>query len=369
MKIKLIAIAKDEAAYLPYWIFHHLHFGFDAIEIHINRCQDNSVEVLNKIVDKYPQVSYRSADWVDIAHHEVRRFIQSIVYAESYWRIKNEGEFTHICFLDIDEFWTPLDLKTTIHQCINSSQQFSTLSFSWNNFLSDAAPFSLMPDSFLVEASDHVKSVINLKSDMEAMKIHLPTFKKNNHFFGHYMSDGRPFICSSNQVQALDSKERMIDRQFVIVHRMYRSELEYIALLSKSKLNSSDTFKFNRRGYNVAHPFKKKINFNQEKYNQYSDEYYKFIDLIQLHKDLHSAQEMVIKHSEQVIDLLEKGPKAFDKKDWAKIRTIFYGVTEDRVVKALNKFPIINTAPSDKTPVTESLLTRFRSRIRAIFNF
>ena len=54
IKIKLAAIARDEAAYLPEWIFHHLDFGFDEIEIYINNTVDNSSAVLENITDNYP---------------------------------------------------------------------------------------------------------------------------------------------------------------------------------------------------------------------------------------------------------------------------------------------------------------------------
>jgi hypothetical protein len=32
-KVKLVAVAKDEAVGLPRWIFHHLFFGIDSIDI------------------------------------------------------------------------------------------------------------------------------------------------------------------------------------------------------------------------------------------------------------------------------------------------------------------------------------------------
>lgn len=45
MKVKLVAIAKDEAAYLPDWIFHHLYFGFDSIDIYVNNTTDNTYDL------------------------------------------------------------------------------------------------------------------------------------------------------------------------------------------------------------------------------------------------------------------------------------------------------------------------------------
>jgi len=63
MKIKLVAIAKDEAAYLPEWIYHHLHFGFDEIEVYVNFTTDNSYEVLAAIAKHHP-VRYRNAEYL-----------------------------------------------------------------------------------------------------------------------------------------------------------------------------------------------------------------------------------------------------------------------------------------------------------------
>jgi len=49
MKIKLIAVAKDEAAYIPEWVYHHLNFGFDSISIYTNNISDNTRDVIDKI--------------------------------------------------------------------------------------------------------------------------------------------------------------------------------------------------------------------------------------------------------------------------------------------------------------------------------
>ena len=47
-KIKLVAIAKNEAAYLPQWIHHHFSIGFNEIEIFINDTTDNSLAICEK---------------------------------------------------------------------------------------------------------------------------------------------------------------------------------------------------------------------------------------------------------------------------------------------------------------------------------
>ena len=46
--IKLVAIAKNEAPYIPLWAFHHFRIGIDLIEIHINNTDDNSIRICKK---------------------------------------------------------------------------------------------------------------------------------------------------------------------------------------------------------------------------------------------------------------------------------------------------------------------------------
>ena len=63
IKIKLVAIAKDEAAYLPQWIFHHLRLGVDSIDVYINDSFDNSIEISRKINAIEPRFKYHEAFW------------------------------------------------------------------------------------------------------------------------------------------------------------------------------------------------------------------------------------------------------------------------------------------------------------------
>ncbi|WP_183135574.1 glycosyltransferase family 2 protein, partial [Pseudomonas savastanoi] len=62
-KIKLAAIAKNEGAYIPQWVFHHLKVGFDQIEIWINGTTDNSVKIIEEIGAHHPgKLVVRNAD-------------------------------------------------------------------------------------------------------------------------------------------------------------------------------------------------------------------------------------------------------------------------------------------------------------------
>ena len=75
IKIKLVAIAKNEAAYLPQWIFHHLRLGVDSIDIYINGSSDNSVEISRIINSFEPRFKFYESDkYVEKCIKEGKKF-------------------------------------------------------------------------------------------------------------------------------------------------------------------------------------------------------------------------------------------------------------------------------------------------------
>ena len=83
-----VCIAKDEAAYLHEWIFHHLHFGFDRIYVYLNRITDDSISIARSIADEYPSVHFEIIDWIDWCQPSVRKHIQDIVYSYQFSKKK-----------------------------------------------------------------------------------------------------------------------------------------------------------------------------------------------------------------------------------------------------------------------------------------
>ena len=56
--IKLVAIAKDEAAYLAEWIYHHLSIGIKEIDVYLNGVTDNSYKLMRLIHAKHRNVNF-----------------------------------------------------------------------------------------------------------------------------------------------------------------------------------------------------------------------------------------------------------------------------------------------------------------------
>lgn len=248
LKIKLVAIAKDEGAYLAQWIFHHLHFGFDAIEIYINRTSDNSKRIIESISSYHPTVTYRDLDWVDLCPEATQRNIQYIAYALAYKEAINEG-YSHVLFLDIDEMWTPANFETSIKEYIDLYPTSSSISFNWFCELGQNQEFSPIGERITGFLNEHIKTIISTSARVEKIKIHSPIFSGSSE---HYIADLGRFVPRDINAQFHIEKPTTVPDAFII-HRMYRSEVEYLACLYRGNPNSKESvgslYKDNRHGF------------------------------------------------------------------------------------------------------------------------
>lgn len=338
LRIKVSAIAKDEAAYLPEWIFHHLHFGFDHLEIIINRTKDNSLDILNKIQNQHSNVTYRNFDWLDLCPESVQRSIQYIAYADAFARAKAEG-YTHIFFLDIDELWTPLNFETPIQTFLTNNECDASYSFHWNCELGLASSFSSLQNCLKYFPNDHVKTLINLNSPVQQIKIHAPLFSKDAK---HRLADGSTFVSRDSQGQFSNSDFfKNPDIPAFVIHRMYRSEIEYISSLLRGNPNSNENigslFKDNRHGFKTSSATLSTIAFPPKPYQFYAENYLKFLSECGIAEDLILARSYVYLRAEQAIsaaaELTALDPKRAEK--------IFSGCT-NRKITSLFQFPTDN---------------------------
>lgn len=331
-KIRLVAIAKDEAAYLPEWIFHHLHFGFHEIEVLINRTSDNTEAVLSKIVCSYPQVFFKKVDWIDTTPPS--HFIQYIAYAESYNRAKCEPSLSHICFLDIDEFWVPEDFSSSISEVIEQASPFGTLSFHWLNVLNEKE-FSPLTREVHVQPAPTVKSIINLSSKVEKIQLHLPQLQEDSG--GHMLANGKPFLHSPKERQRLQDK--VLNERFpaYVLHRMYRSELEYISLLQRGRPSDSFPFKRNRPGYVKKCKNERFIEFNERAFNDYMTKFDAFLSSIQLDSLLNIARKNIKQRAEATVEMLNLQSDNLTPSDVRDLVRIFSGLSEPSIRESINK--------------------------------
>lgn len=355
-KIKLVAIAKDESAYLPEWIFHHLYFGFHEIEILINRTTDNTEELLSKIIHKFPQVSFRKVDWIDITPPS--HFIQYIAYAESYNRASNDNSLSHLCFLDIDEFWIPSDFKSSISDIVKQASSFDTLSFHWLNVLNEEE-FSQLSREVHVQPAPTVKSIINLSSEIEKIQLHLPMLKSNSG--AQVLSNGKPFLHSPKERQRLQDKAINEHYPAYILHRMYRSELEYISLLQRGRPSDSFPFKRNRPGYIKKCKNERFIKFNEDAFNNYKAAFANFLLEAQVNKFIDVARKNIEKRAKRTIEILNNHESHLNAADTKDLVRIFSGIQNKSIREAIEKIKHSLPAREGKVEDKEVFNTEGRS--------
>lgn len=261
-KVKIVAIAKDEAAYLPEWIYHHLYFGFDSIDIYVNNTSDNTATLKKQFFEKLP-VNFLDGD---VFFNSNNLHPQQDAYQHGLNQARKDG-FSHVLFLDIDEFWTPSNFSSDIKTCIENINA-DVISFEWVNKI-ESEEFS--PAFSQRMAGEHhrlVKSLFSTAIDIQKLDIH--NIKSENATYA--LADGKA-VNFNDKKQKLSSISKEI-KEFFILHRMFRSQLEYVSLLGRGRPTSSrlaTNFKNNRNGFCVVDYDIKEIELPQlalEKYNE-----------------------------------------------------------------------------------------------------
>lgn len=257
-RVRLGAIAKDEGAHLLDWVFHHLHLGFDGIVVWVNGTSDPSVEILEAIAAVDPRVKVKVADALLAESLDAGRNFQHRAYRRMAKRSRAAG-FTHLAFLDVDEYWTPRDLTSSIHDFLDPAA--SVVSFPWALDVPHAAqapfltPFDVRPG---LQLDRHVKSVVSLDDRLDLVLTHTARTHAGDRRWVR-----EPFPLEDEQAQHsgslvprpwLAGREHELPEAFV-VHAMHRSPLEYVASLARGgdQTGRRMAVKDNRHGY-VASP-------------------------------------------------------------------------------------------------------------------
>lgn len=255
-RVKLCAIAKNEGPYLADWVFHHLHFGFAGVEVWVNDTDDGSLRILNRIGDRHPQVSGRKVDRLleeCVASGEV---FQHKAYARLAPKARREG-YSHVAFLDLDEYWTPKDFVTGIQAFVPDDPEVSVVSFQWALDVPDPGrePFaSPYAGEVRLQLDRHVKSLARLDDSVKRYRTHTAGTRR-----GVTLLVREPFPIVDRRAQvggSLLPEEHLVERwstlpEAFVLHAVHRSPVEYVASLTKGlrQMGLGDEVKTNRRGY------------------------------------------------------------------------------------------------------------------------
>ncbi len=303
MNIKLVAIAKDEAAYLSEWIFHHLYFGFDEIDIYINFTTDKSEELLKKIAKRYPVNLYSvenliSPDSLPNDQFLSERFLdynklQARAYSDAVGRSLETTKTTHIFFLDVDEFWTPICFKKSIKDVLMDIGLPDVASFYWKNKVNEDSLFQRpFQNKIYYQENPHYKTIVKVSSDITIMNTHRSLYKSGVNQFGDRYNE--------KQLE-LNSKHAFI------LHRFQRHEIEYISMLGRGDPTSPYKFslKFTRSGFHrPVNPLS--LSFDELLINDYDKEYEKFVIDNQLTDFINGGREFVFERKDLVVEYIKK---------------------------------------------------------------
>ena len=301
MNIKLVAIAKDEAAYLSEWIFHHLYFGFDEIDIYINFTTDKSEELLKKIAKRYPVNLYYAENLIPPNSLPNDKFLserflsynklQARAYSDAVGRTLETTKTTHIFFLDVDEFWTPICFRKSIKDVLMDLGLPDVASFYWKNKVSEEGLFQrpFQREVYYLD-NPHYKSIVKVSSDIIVMNTHRSLHKSSVDQLGDRYNE--------KQLE-LNSKYAFI------LHRFQRHEIEYLSMLGRGDPTSPYEFslKFTRSGFHrPVNPAS--ISFDELLVNDYDKEYEKFVIDNQLTDFINEGRKFVIERKNRVVEYI-----------------------------------------------------------------
>ena len=258
LSLKLVAVAKDEAPYLAEWIFHHLYLGVHSIEIYMNGITDNSYRIIRRISDSSSRVNFIQSDELMELSIKAKKSFQVAIYDHVIKHEKVSRQFSHLLFLDIDEYLLPANFGSNIRGLLQQSKQADVVSFLWHSDLPSFERPSFSPvltRSIWMKKMCQMKSMCRLNGAVKRSKIHTFVVQQSKSGQADYrLSDGSsPHLNATlKRVSSLDL-ERLSGRfePWFVYHRIFRSHDEYCASLIKGRLhrNNRQPIKDNRYGY------------------------------------------------------------------------------------------------------------------------
>jgi hypothetical protein len=330
-KIKLIAIAKDEAAYLPEWIYHHLCFGIDTIDVYVNNTTDNTLEVLNSIAQNN-DVNIINADKIYAKSSE---HFQSNAYKNAVSKTSKDI-YSHILFLDVDEFWTPSDFSTSIKSFIQEKNNFDVINFNWAIHLDESEYSTCYKENTKIVNNSHIKYLVKTSVKFQ------PSIHNALGNLAYSDCFGNEIVFDNAAKAKIETNSSNILPAFVI-HRLYRSQKEYISLLSRGRPRG-DKIKNNRFGYynkNTTDELTFKI--NADKLANYNLGFAKFIEKNNLNDKLKVAREYIEK---RYFNTLKIAQGQLSPEDINSLSLALRNITIPEVVNIRNK--IANDLQSQK---------------------
>ena len=318
--MKLCAVAKNEGAYIADWVFHHLHFGFDGVEIWINGTDDTSAEIVKGIRAKYPQVSSRTVDRLfDDCLARGENF-QRLAYKRLARKTRRQG-YTHVAFLDLDEYWTPRDYTSSIKDFLPDDPDVKVVSFPWCMDVPDLERPRFSPPLTGVtqmQMDKHVKSAVRLDGSVRTYREHTARIHGGLRLL---VRDPFPMVHARDQRRgSFVTEDFLVEHWDVlpeafVLHAINRSHSEYVSSLTKGlrQTGMDIAYKPNRYGYLPTDAPVLSFTPPPRALRAYARKHKRFRRRIGADDAIRSSQELVVQRADALLEEVARRPELFEE--------------------------------------------------------
>ena len=248
----LICVASNEGPYIAEFIHHYLYQGFSDIFVGLNNDSSGLTEpILKAIATHYPQVHLINTD------REHQRAQQRGSYCKLYQEATKSSHASHCMVADVDEFWVAYPFSTKIQGFLKAHEESHVVSSNWLHCHGGELfgnPLDLANTH--LRLTSQFKSLFKYGTAIADLGAHVPWVQERPSF-NHTNSEGKR-IESVNRsfkgVVRLKKKGTLANigkaNTGWMVHRLIRSELEYVSKLLYPDVSKIDIpFKENRNGF------------------------------------------------------------------------------------------------------------------------
>jgi hypothetical protein len=278
LRIKICAIARNEAPYLAQWIFHHSFLGVTDFEIWVNRSSDSSMRVLQAISDAgVANLEFVEASEAFDAAQEVGENFQFQAYRQMF--SKSADTFDYLMFLDLDEFLFTSGLNLSLPEFLETLSLPDAVGFPWLiDNPGESQDLFRLPIDFRGGVFDpHVKTVFKpqVASDVFVHSIETESIRYVSPS-GNFFPKSEPSSSGRRDFLTLDSPGKEY-REAFILHAMHRTETEYLARLGGGRVDPKlGAIKSNRLGF-LTTSYDMMLGISGETQVQYRQRYKEFL--------------------------------------------------------------------------------------------
>ena len=324
-------IASDEAPYIAEFVHHYLYLGFTNIFVGINNSSDQTLEILNKIASRHPNVHVLDVNNTQSVFNQAGCYRKLFSYSRSISIAK------YCLFVDVDEFWVADPFPKTIGQFLEDKLPFDVYSFHWIMCSGEslfAPPLSAVKS---YSWSSHLKSMCCYDSHILDFTPHSPFLEALDNLSIIRGNSPNKYLRSfPASILVLESAEDYAGSSFStpglawIFHRYLRSELEYSFKVFKKHANSGagDYFKTNRWGY-VVPDFNPEIDkyanriLPAEEIHRYHESLEVFLHENSLNEVIEISRSVI--NEQQICERFDTIPPEIIRRDASLIRQLFSG--------------------------------------------